>query len=114
LLLLRLRNQSLDQSSPPAPEYHFSDEENLPSPFLKRVERETTIPPGGLGARNKGPNKKPSSGNELRVVGAANAANANANAAAGTRPGSAGERSVKNGLTRLSVGKLARKHERLR
>jgi NIMA (never in mitosis gene a)-related kinase len=104
------KSVAVPQSSPPAPEYDFSDEENLPSPFLKRVERETTI----TGARNKGPNKKPSSGNLLRVVAAANAANANANAAAGTRPGSAGKGSVKNGLTRPSVTSARKASEEAR
>lgn len=43
-----------------SPEYDLLDEENLPSPFLKRVERRGTV------------SKRPSSGNILRAVAAAN------------------------------------------
>lgn len=42
------------------PEYDLQDEENLPSPFLKRAERAATV------------NKRPSNGNLLRAVAAAN------------------------------------------
>ena len=103
----------LPQSSP-GPEYDFSDEENLPSPFLRRVERETVIPPGGPGAtmRNKGPGKRPSSGNLLRAVAAINAANAGVHAASG--PGSAGKGNVKNHLTRPSVTSARKASEEAR
>ncbi|KAF9220114.1 kinase-like protein [Gyrodon lividus] len=60
-------------------EYDLSDEENLPSPFLKRVERERTGLPSGGTFRST---KRPSTGNLLRAVAAANSA------AAGARPGS--------------------------
>ncbi|KAH8119449.1 Pkinase-domain-containing protein [Phellopilus nigrolimitatus] len=62
---------------PPTPRYDPSDEENLPSPFLRRVERERGAPAkaprtsagGPPGARRK------SNGNLLRAVAAANSAN---------------------------------------
>ena len=47
-------------------EYDLSDEENLPSPFLKRTERDGTVP------GTFRPMKRPSAGNLLRVVAAAN------------------------------------------
>lgn len=59
----------------PAPEYDLNDEENLPSPFLKRVDRDrvatATI---GTGSAKRILTKRPSnSGNLLRAVAAANA-----------------------------------------
>jgi NIMA (never in mitosis gene a)-related kinase len=101
------------QSSPPPPEYDFSDEENLPSPFLKRVERERTPLAGGAATlRNAaGLNKRPSSGNLLRVVAAANAANANA-ASSGSGI-VAGRISVK-GMTRPSVTSARKASEEAR
>jgi hypothetical protein len=101
------RTTSAPQSSPPPPEYDFSDEENLPSPFLKRVERERATFVGGATVRNVGLNKKPSSGNLLRVVAAANAANANA---ASSGPSVAGRSSVK-GITRPSVASARKASE---
>ncbi|KAJ7890575.1 kinase-like domain-containing protein [Mycena olivaceomarginata] len=61
--------------SHPAPEYDLNDEENLPSPFLKRVDRDrvatATI---GTGSAKRILTKRPSnSGNLLRAVAAANA-----------------------------------------
>ncbi|KAL1699982.1 kinase-like domain-containing protein [Schizophyllum commune] len=53
---------------PPTPRYDMKDEENLPSPFLKRVDRT------GTGASGKGLSKRPSGGNMLRAVAAANSA----------------------------------------
>ena len=99
------RSATVPQPSSPEPEYDFSDEENLPSPFLKRVEKEKSVLPGmsGVPLRNKGPNKRPSGGNHLRAVAAANAANANVNAVASSDPASAGKGSIKNSLTRPSV-----------
>ncbi|KAI6043381.1 kinase-like domain-containing protein [Pisolithus marmoratus] len=77
-------------SSKPAPAiiahaagYDLSDEENLPSPFLKRVERER-IEAFKTGTTRP---KRPSTGNLLRAVAAANAASA--------RPASAGKGSIK-------------------
>ncbi|THU82067.1 kinase-like protein [Dendrothele bispora CBS 962.96] len=52
--------------SAPAAEYDLGDEENLPSPFLKRVERNSA-----LGSKSAG--KRTSSGNLLRTVAAVNA-----------------------------------------
>ncbi|KAF9037295.1 kinase-like protein [Hymenopellis radicata] len=57
------------RSSPAPASYDLADEENLPSPFLKRTER--------LAVNEKStgkPKKRPSSGNLLRAVAAANAA----------------------------------------
>ncbi|KAK0464695.1 kinase-like domain-containing protein [Desarmillaria tabescens] len=54
-------------SSPsPPPTYDLADEENLPSPFLKRAERANST-----GSK---PKKRPSNGNLLRAVAAANSA----------------------------------------
>lgn len=58
----------------PAPEYDFSDDENLPSPFLKRVDRERVAAAAGATLRGA-QGKRPSGGNLLRAVAAANAAN---------------------------------------
>ncbi|KIK19600.1 hypothetical protein PISMIDRAFT_107269 [Pisolithus microcarpus 441] len=87
-------------SSKPAPvtiaqaaEYDLSDEENLPSPFLKRVERERA---GAFKTGTARP-KRPSTGNLLRAVAAANAASA--------RPGSAGKGSIK--LPSTAVGRTS-------
>ncbi|KIJ59716.1 hypothetical protein HYDPIDRAFT_162091 [Hydnomerulius pinastri MD-312] len=74
--------------------YDLSDEENLPSPFLKRIER--TVPPGGGTVRST---KRPSTGNLLRAVAAANSA-------AASRPGSSGKGSIKvpsSALARASL-----------
>lgn len=65
----------------PPVQYDLSNEENLPSPFLKRVERERAGTSTGT-VRSK----RPSTGNLLRVA-AANAAAA--------RPGSVGKGSIK-------------------
>ena len=62
------------------PEYDLSDEENLPSPFLRRVERDRP----GLPSSGTFKSKRPSTGNLLRAVAAANSAAA----AAGVKPGS--------------------------
>ncbi|KAJ7504430.1 kinase-like domain-containing protein [Mycena galericulata] len=57
-----------------APEYDFNDEENLPSPFLKRTDRATAASvPAGTASGKRTLTKRPSSGNFLRVVAAANA-----------------------------------------
>ena len=98
---------TVPQSSPPAPEYDFSDEENLPSPFLKRVERERAALPGGATLRTG--SKRLSNGNLLRTMAAVNAANA------GTANGSGGKGAAKGNLARPAVtsarkaGKEARK-----
>ncbi|KAG1731939.1 kinase-like domain-containing protein [Suillus lakei] len=56
------------KTAPPVPaEYDLSDEENLPSPFLKRIERERAIAPGTFRST-----KRSGTGNLLRVVAAAN------------------------------------------
>ncbi|KAJ6591616.1 kinase-like domain-containing protein [Mycena vulgaris] len=56
--------------SHPSPEYDFNDEENLPSPFLKRADRAAAA---GTASGKRTLTKRPSSGNFLRVVAAANA-----------------------------------------
>lgn len=68
-------------STQPA-EYDLSDEENLPSPFLKRGERARALGMGGTRS-----SKRPSNGYLLRAVAAANSAAA--------RPGSAAKRLIK-------------------
>ncbi|KZP29082.1 kinase-like protein [Athelia psychrophila] len=72
----------------PPPDYDFSDEENLPSPFLRRIEKENPMlavgaSSGTVRAKAPGGSKRPSGGNMLRVVAAANVAQANAAAVAG-------------------------------
>lgn len=58
-----------------APEYDLNDEENLPSPFLKRTDRNAAAAGSavGSGSAKRTLTKRPSSGNFLRVVAAANA-----------------------------------------
>ncbi|KAJ7281578.1 kinase-like protein [Mycena rebaudengoi] len=56
--------------SHPSPQYDFNDEENLPSPFLKRADRGALESTTGT---KRTLTKRPSSGNFLRVVAAANA-----------------------------------------
>ncbi|KDQ55567.1 hypothetical protein JAAARDRAFT_195419 [Jaapia argillacea MUCL 33604] len=72
-------------SSLPAPDYDFSDEDALPSPFLKKIDREKGLLPkvGAGSTTGKGvrPGKRPSNANLLRAVAAANSANAAASAA---------------------------------
>ena len=109
-------SDTMPQPSPPAPKYDFADEENLPSPFLRRTEKEKAIPPSGPGAmlKNKGPSKRLSGGgNLLRVVAAANVANANVKVA-DSRPGSAGKGSLRNFLTRPSVTSARKASEEAR
>lgn len=94
-------------ASPPPPEYDFNDEENLPSPFLKRTEKENPMLNGGaMGTvRAKAPgSKRPSGGNMLRAVAAVNAANAAA----------AGGAKSKAGLTRPSVTSARKASEEAR
>ncbi|KAJ7115921.1 kinase-like domain-containing protein [Mycena epipterygia] len=55
-----------------APEYDLNDEENLPSPFLKRADR-VAAAAAGTASGKRTLTKRPSSGNFLRVVAAANA-----------------------------------------
>jgi hypothetical protein len=100
------RPTSVPQSSPPPAEYDFSDEENLPSPFLKRVERERAMSTGGATLKSAGLSRRPSSGNLLRAVAAANAASAAGNGA--------GKGSVKGNLTRPSVTSARKASEEAR
>lgn len=66
------RTVSLPLRSHPSPEYDLADEENLPSPFLKRtVDRPVAVRAGGSLKIAK---KRQSSGHALRAVAAANAA----------------------------------------
>ncbi|EGN95780.1 hypothetical protein SERLA73DRAFT_76842 [Serpula lacrymans var. lacrymans S7.3] len=88
---------SVASAQPASPaEYDISDEENLPSPFLKRIERERAVLPGGATLRTA-TSKKPSMGNMLRAVAAANSA---ANAAG--RPGSIGKSASKTTTTSIA------------
>ena len=75
------------------PTYNLQDEENLPSPFLRRVERE----PPRAGATTFTRVKRPSGANLLRVAAAANNAKA-----AGSTAGSA------KAATSLTVGSAGR------
>ncbi|KAF8624338.1 hypothetical protein AX17_007166 [Amanita inopinata Kibby_2008] len=93
--------------SAPAPEYDMADEENLPSPFLKRVDRERAVVAAAAAAKKTGgtvkgtsaavttgtatgagagtgtaTKKRPSTGNMLRAMAAAN----NAAGRRGTTP----------------------------
>ncbi|KAK0201632.1 kinase-like domain-containing protein [Desarmillaria ectypa] len=61
-----LQHPHLKPASSPPPTYDLADEENLPSPFLKRAERANST-----GSK---PKKRPSNGNLLRAVAAANSA----------------------------------------
>jgi hypothetical protein len=54
----------------PSPEYDLADEENLPSPFLKRTERQNLAVKQDLSAAIR--KKRPSTGNVLRAMAAAN------------------------------------------
>ncbi|KAF9242044.1 kinase-like domain-containing protein [Melanogaster broomeanus] len=90
-------------------EYDLSDEENLPSPFLKRIERERTMLPGSGTFRTM---KRPSMGNVLRVVAAANSA-----AAVSARPGSTSGKSSVAGagiVARPSVSSARKASEEAR
>ncbi|KAJ7066596.1 kinase-like protein [Mycena amicta] len=63
-------------SSAPAATYDLADDENLPSPFLKRTERERAVASASVSAgqsARKTLTKRPSGGNMLRAVAAANA-----------------------------------------
>jgi len=114
--------------APPAtPKYDLNDEENLPSPFLRRFERERGD--GGVGmamgmkvemvsrgasANNGGSAtitrlKRPSGANLLRVAAAANSAKAAGSVAAG---GKGSAETATGTMTRTSVrraGEEARK-----
>ncbi|KAJ6518760.1 kinase-like domain-containing protein [Mycena sanguinolenta] len=64
------------RTQPASPEYDLNDEENLPSPFLKRADRAAAAAAAtatGTGSVKRPLTKRPSSGNFLRVVAAANA-----------------------------------------
>ena len=64
-------------SSRSGPDYDLNDEENLPSPFLKKVERGEIAPVSSAGTQASRPPKRISHGNLLRAVAAANAVYAN-------------------------------------
>lgn len=79
-------------------EYNLSDEENLPSPFLRRDERErATLPSSGSFK-----SKRPSGGLMLRAVAAANSAAM----AAGGKPGGHGHlsRALESKMSLPSLG----------
>ncbi|OJA13594.1 hypothetical protein AZE42_02723 [Rhizopogon vesiculosus] len=81
-------------------EYDLSDEENLPSPFLKRIDRERAIVPGTFRST-----KPPNKGNLLRIVAAAN------NAKQGKQAQSAG---INGSSTRPSVASARKASEEAR
>lgn len=68
---------------PSTPRYDLNDEDNLPSPFLKRVERESiatkSVRTGSLNIVSAKAfatgNRRRSNGNALRMMAAANSAN---------------------------------------
>jgi hypothetical protein len=68
---------TIPPSSKSTPEYDLSDEENLPSPFLRRNER-GDLPFPAASAQASKPARRMSNGNLLRAVAAANAATVNA------------------------------------
>lgn len=76
-------------------EYDLSDEENLPSPFLRRGERERPGLPNGGTFKTK----RQSTGNLLRVAAANSAA-----AAAGVKPGTNASRALGSKVSLPSLG----------
>ncbi|KAH9949050.1 kinase-like protein [Amylocystis lapponica] len=98
-----------------APEYDLSDEENLPSPFLRRPDREritrtASQPAGSMVARNA-PRR---SGTTLRAVAVVNAANAAGVAGArGARKGSLKPGEAAAGV-RSSIAKAQKASEEAR
>lgn len=76
--------------------YDLSDEENLPSPFLRRMERER--PP--LPSSGTFKSKRQSTGNLLRAVAAANSAAA----AAGMKPGSNVTKAFRSKMSSPTLG----------
>ncbi|EIW74003.1 kinase-like protein [Coniophora puteana RWD-64-598 SS2] len=118
-------------SSQPAPEYDLSDEENLPSPFLKRVERERGMPAPShsqretstasarTGSGAQGVKKRASNGHLLRAVAAANSAAISSrpvknsvstgSSSATTRAAGAGSRPVSSLVTTRKASEETRK-----
>jgi NIMA (never in mitosis gene a)-related kinase 2 len=94
-----------EQLSLPTAEYNLSDVENLSGPFFRRADRGKPSQAGRPGGtlRTKGPSKRPSSRNLLRVVAAVNAAITNINSTSSVGPMSAGKGSAKNNLMGPSV-----------
>ncbi|KAI0769434.1 kinase-like domain-containing protein [Trametes elegans] len=93
----------------PPPQYDLNDVENLPSPFLKKVEdRVGAASAGGkgAGAPTKTRNAPRKSGTTLRAIAAVNAAKA------GTRPPSAGSTAAAS--VRASIAKAQRASEEAR
>ncbi|KAI9567210.1 kinase-like domain-containing protein [Boletus coccyginus] len=87
-------------NKPPIPvrpaEYDLSDEENLPSPFLRRAERDRPGLPNGGTFKSK----RPSTGNLLRAVAAANSAAV----AAGVKPGTNVSKALGSKVSSTSLG----------
>jgi hypothetical protein len=68
--------RSSADAPPPAPKYDLADQENLPSPFIKKIDKEgSTLTSADVAKRTT---KRPSGGNSLRAMAAANVANMNA------------------------------------
>ncbi|KAL0573250.1 hypothetical protein V5O48_008697 [Marasmius crinis-equi] len=75
------RTHSAPASAQPAVDFDLDDDENLPSPFLKRVEKERSVSTNSLGFHGNNPTgtvagrKRASNGNNLlRAVAAVNSA----------------------------------------
>ncbi|KAL6303524.1 kinase-like domain-containing protein [Sparassis latifolia] len=108
----------------PAPEYNLSDEENLPSPFIKKVDRDrisrTVSAPARAAPNVPFPRNAPRrSGPTLRtvaVVNAANAANSASTAGSGRRVSlnKTGIKSVSSTHPRSSIVKAQRASEEAR
>jgi NIMA (never in mitosis gene a)-related kinase len=110
------RSLTVEQLPSPTAEYYLSDEENLPSPFLVWADRGKPPQAGrpGHALWTKGPSKRLSSGNLLRVVAAVNAANTNINFTNSAGLVSAGKWSVKNNSMRLLVTSAKKAREEAR
>ncbi|CAL1705864.1 unnamed protein product [Somion occarium] len=99
------------------PEYDLSDEENLPSPFLRktdrdRISRTVSVPAShSTSAIARAPRK---SGNTLRALAVTNAANAANGTRSSTGTKSAIVRSQSTANVRLSIAKAQRASEEAR
>jgi hypothetical protein len=111
----------------PLPQYDLSDEENLPSPFLKRVERERLpvtpsdekeLPSPFLKRVERGPsvlrNKRPSNSNQLLKAAATNLASTRAGKFAPSSTASAKEKLIGGTISRPSVANARKASEEAR
>jgi hypothetical protein len=111
----------------PLPQYDLSDEENLPSPFLKRVERERVLvtpsdehelPSPFLKRVERAPsvlrNKRPSNSNQLLKAAATNLASTRAGKIAPSSTASAKEKLTGGTISRPSVANARKASEEAR